>query len=379
MPAPDAGDAANTAPIPAQPSEGDAQPQAPRASPRGVLAAMDVPSKVIEEIYGKEEETPTPQEPEPTVPHSELETPAKEPEEETPPAAPEVPEPSDISPPVPPEEDEEEEPKGEFVKRATFDKRVGKLTHQKSVLKERVDELENELATAKTELQSKQEIKLYPTPDDPLGHIEDIAALDQTVAKAKNDRFWCRLNPDGAEDSDGNPISREQVVQILNRAETVIEAAPEKRKALQERVGHDNDARVLYAPMFDPKTEAYQVRQELIRRMPQIRRLPDMNLVLGRYLLGASMEADFIANQQKKNQPAADKIPPEIARKPPPIAPATPKPPSSSVTPSHNKEVEDATNRVIQGGGAEYDLAALVAAKRKQRMAQSSGRSTALV
>jgi hypothetical protein len=394
MPAENAGDAASTVTPPAPSSEGDIpQQSAPRADPRNLLSASDVPSEVIESVFGKpvaeaadsaetaaappeKREVDLPIEPPPVQP-------SKPEEPEVEPAAPsEKPPDEQETPSTSPDSEEEEDTphvSGEYIKKAHFDKRVGKLTRQKSQLKERVEELETELSTTKSELEKTQKITLTPTPADPLADVDDVRTLNERVNQAKAMRAWCRRNSDGITLEDGREVTRDMVANWLDTYDNVIESAPTREKYLTEKSEWDNFARQAYPHVFDTKTPEYQASREMLRLVPELARRADVNVLLGRYILGYTVELNEIEKLRKKEQQpnGQQALPPELRQKPPPIAPATPKPPSRSVTPSR-QNVEDATKHVIEEGGDDRSLIDLVAAHRKARQNTQTGQSAPL-
>jgi hypothetical protein len=381
MPQENAGDAASTVTPPAPSSEGDIQQQsAPRANARNLLAASDVPQEIIEQVFGSE---PSVSQAEPAAASPQEPPPAEPSEPQTPPKEPEIPpiKPAE-EPPAPPEEEEEDTAhvSGEFIKKAHFDKRVGKLTRQKSQLKDRVEELEGELGTVRSDLEKAQKITVTPTPTDPLSDVDDLQTLQERVNQAKAMRAWCRRNPDGVTLEDGREVTREMVTNWLDTYENIIESQPAREKYLTEKREWDGFARQAYPAIFDTKTPEYQASREMLRMVPELARRADVNVLMGRYLLGYAVELREIEKLTKQQQSSNGQqaLPPELRQKPPPIAPATPNPPSRSVTPSHNKEVEDATKQVIEEGGDTRSLINLVAAHRKARQTNVTGQSAPL-
>lgn len=376
----------------APPSEGDVTPvPAKRSDPRKLLASSDVPAEVIEQVFGKEEPTVPNVEPTDSVEDKKKKPPVELPgEQERKEDAPaeevtEVPGESPVEPETEPEpetaeakgekdDEDDEELEGETVPKHVFQKRVDKLTRQKIKWRDEADELRGRLEAAEKQLEKAQQVTAPPTPTDPLSDVTDVEGLNAKVTQAKAMRSWCRRNTQGAVLNEGTDKERvvtpEEVAEWMDHYDSVIEAAPEKKEKLKARGEWDGVARQAFPVIFDKKTEEYQFRQQLLREMPEVSKLPDANLRVGIYLLGLRTFQKAIEDSKKGKKSLS--IP-----KSPPIAPSTPKPPSSTVTPSHSKNVEDATKEAIESGADPQALLKLIHAKRMARM-EAGGKQTVL-
>lgn len=291
-----------------------------------------------------------------------------EPESETP----LVEEPANTAeqPETPPEEEpieEQPEVKDGLIKKEVFDKRVGKLSRQKAELLERAEKAEEEREAYKSQLEGIQPVTVAPHSGDVLANVQNEQQLAQVVQEARVARDWCRQHPQGVTLNEGKDneqfISPEEIATSLSRAEDVLMfEVPRKNAELQQRHQYDGLARTHYAPIFDRKSEDYQVANALLTQVPGLVTHPAKNLILGDYLRGVKARLA----EAKPNNKSSSEIPPELKRPIPPLAPNVPTAPRGGAAQPSRKKADQAMNQHIeQGGGRET----LITAIRERRLA----------
>lgn len=337
---------------PAESASTAAQPQTEtQSASTSILEKLGVPAEVQKELKALKPEsaaeTPVVEEPantaeQPETPHEE------EPIEEQP------------------------EVKDGLIKKEVFDKRVGKLSRQKAELLERAEKAEEEREALKAQLEGIQPVTVAPHSGDVLANVQNEQQLAQVVQEARVARDWCRQHPQGVTLNEGKDneqfISPEEIATSLSRAEDVLMfEVPRKNAELQQRHQYDGLARTHYAPIFDRKSEDYQVANALLAQLPGLATHPAKNLILGDYLRGVRARL----GETKPN--GTTTLPPELNRPIPPIAPNVPTAPRGGAAQPSRKKADQAMNQHIeQGGGRET----LINAIRERRLAARQQTST---
>jgi hypothetical protein len=219
-----------------------------------------------------------------------------------------------------------------------FDKAVSKKTRRIIELRTEAQTLKQTLEQRDTELEEARNAQpvasLAPTADNPLSGINDETALGAKVASMRALRSWARRNPQGGVLKNGDKeieISAERAAEMLDEAESVIEAAEPRRKFLQARATAHVEAVKAYPWLKDKRSPATVVVQDIMRRRPQLTELfPDVEIALADMIVGAHQR-----NSQAQTKGAATKAAPDKT-KTAPKAPSTPaggaRPPKVSTT-----------------------------------------------
>jgi hypothetical protein len=186
-------------------------------------------------------------------------------------------------------------------------KRIDKLTRQKKEALERVEALERELEEAKA---SKPAAASAVVQDDSqFGGIWDVGKLSDEWTKARQLKRWCEDNADGC-DVDGKEYSAEDVKQIRRRVEDAIDVhIPERARFLQSYQSLQPVVQQLYPWWKDQKSVEYTVAQDVLRQMPQLRRLPEHQVLIGDFLEGRKLRME---------REAAKGVKPRVPLKAPP-------------------------------------------------------------
>lgn len=254
-----------------------------------------------------------------------------------------------------------------------FKKRVGKETRKRRKAEERADQLEEENATLKSQLDSTQPVTVAPSKGDSFAHIQNEQQLAQAVSEWRLARDWCRQHPQGYVVNEGKEneevIPPEEVASRLSRAEDVLMfEAPKKAAQLQERKQYDAMAAEVYPAVLKRGSEDYNVGNALVLQLPGLANHPAKNLILGDYLAGVRLRT------ASKTDPKTATARPEVQKilePKAPIAPHVPAAPRSNGNTPSTKKVEQAMNQVAQDGSHESLVAALAARRIARETAAS--------
>lgn len=270
---------------------------------RGQDTTVPAPQPVPEEPPAMDQE---PSSEAPAVPQENSETPADTPTE------PETP----VTPP-----EDEEKPQDD---RNGAQRRIDKLTAQKSELRELLESREAELAELKASLAERESLATSTAKANPVAHIKSPADLDAREAQAQElseqlDDLYIKLrrNPEAVaselrrlniqfKDAEGqDDYSRERMEEYLltvrsNVDKTLRVHIPRHRSFLQVQSQAEQRAVELF-PWWKSKTSAeYQMAQEILRSRPEIAQWADAKLAVGVYVEGfRSLEAKAKAQQAK--------------------------------------------------------------------------------
>lgn len=172
-----------------------------------------------------------------------------------------------------------------------FRKRIDKLTRQKKEALERVEALERELqeAKAKREEDGGRAPAVSVSDASPFGEVWDVAKLGDEWTKARTLKRWCEDNADGCE-VEGKEYSAEDIKQIRRKVEDAIDVhIPERARYLQAYQQMRPVAENLYPWWKDSRSVEYTAAQDVLRQMPQLRRLPEHQVLIGDFLEGRRM------------------------------------------------------------------------------------------
>jgi len=141
-------------------------------------------------------------------------------------------------------------------------------------------------------------ITVAPTPASPLADIDSLEKLESAVQTQKNIREWCRKHSQGGTvtvDGKEIEISAEQVAEKLERAEAIIEAAPDWKQRLafrQQQKPWETGERV--APgLLTKGTPENAFMTAILKACPEIKvKIPDFEGLLGHAARSYRMEME---------------------------------------------------------------------------------------
>jgi len=346
---------------------------------QGILDRLGVPEELARQIgLGKEAEQP------PRVPEQSSDNQSPE--------AAAVPEAEPTEPETEPEGRTDEQPNKAWAPevQAEFNKRIGKLTKQRSDERTRAEEAEAQRDELRQQLEATQPVMIMPTENDPLGWIETPAQLAQLEREADMTIDWCDANRDGAtvtqKDGTEEEFTPERVEQMKTKANRYLRLAPRRKEWIGQRAEADAVARANFPRLFEKGTTEYQVAQAVLKEFPSVATHPARNLVLGDYLVGLAVRLQNEENARnngngagapKTVQKTADS-PNPLTRKIPPVAQHVPR---SSGAPVQNtgKKVDEAMNNVYASGGDRSSIAAAFRAMKNAEKTSPNRRAPAPV
>jgi hypothetical protein len=371
--------------------------------------AADKPRTPTDEVAGKGlmDFLDIPPELQPTV----AAKPSAQPGTPTPPSESDIPMPPEESPDEEPEKPDEEEADEEQEPQETptaeqqpqkidkRQKRINRLTRQKSELQSKLDEAsarEQQLLEHLTQLQQREQEQFSAAPGGPgpLGHIRSSGQLEREVASAEANLAWCDLNrdgiltPDGSDyaivtegPSKGQKATPELVAEWRKAAEQKILFAPRRAKELERfelaRNQYDQLAASEWPELTNPQSIEYKTAVQLLKQFPFLAGLPEANYAVGLILDGMKLQN---ARQQSRNgqlRPKAHRDISESAFSPRvPIAPSAPEAPIRSVAPSSRKQLDEAMSNLTKDvDGSVESLANVFNAMDKARATRPTSRT----
>jgi len=363
---------------------------------KNVMDFLDIPAEVQSQIKPREVSTELPGD----VP------PPPGPEPDQPPVAEQPP----LEPEPAPDEDElepeiEPEPQTAAAEQPKLDgrqKRINRLTRQKSELNEKLDQAHREAEElrqrlAKHEGQQPQQ----PGPRIPgqnrLHWVSDLGQLEQQTNLAANMIDWCDQNESGEgladeqiaaaykqDVEDGKLLPEEAKAKTIalwrREADKVVRDAPQREKELTKfmslRSQAEVNAREAWPEMFKDGTQQNNIALQVIQANPILRSLPD-----GLFITGLLMEG--FENLQKRKPGlaipqtngaaaptavrAATRVHKDIDERAfaprVPIAPHVANPPTRPVTQSSKAKLDEASSNLIKDvDGSPESLAKVFAA-----------------
>lgn len=231
-----------------------------------------------------------------------------------------------------------DEPKGP----AGVQKRIDKLTAQKTELKTKAEQAEAraaELERQLAELQSRPAAVVQATPLDSVQDVRQLAAAEANLEKL---REWAFQNQDGGElpaelnalDQGGDPSKAEPIYisaeharkMYLNTDAMIRREIPARREAIQIATQTRAALRQHYAPAFDTSTPEGQefaaIRRDLAQRAPAIAAQPNADVITLALVKGmAALKAEEAARTKPKPKASTPPAPAPVA---PPSAPRVP-------------------------------------------------------
>jgi hypothetical protein len=322
-------------------------------------------------------------------------------------AAPELPgdvpsPPSDESPPPTEEEpsrdeeveeeseEEAEQPVAAQEEQPKLDKRqkrINRLTRQKSELQTKLDAVyaENqEMRQYLEQVQGKQQQTTRAAPAG-VGRLSWIASeqqLQQEVAKADSVIEWCDLHPEGATTGSGENeeyIEPETIAGWRREAEKLVIHAPMRREELQKFGQAQNYYNGLvqenWPEILDQRSPDHQMAVAILQFYPWLQSTPQAWYAAGLVIEGAkALEARAgKANGQRQHRDIDERaFAPRV-----PLAPHSANPPTRSATPSSKQRLNEAmSNLVKDSDGSSTSLADVFGALEGARPGQRTSGKT---
>jgi hypothetical protein len=209
--------------------------------------------------------------------------------------------------------------------------------HVRDKVQERIDELVAKQKTAEEEAKSwkskveeleakgkEKEYILTPTKESPLSDVMSIEDLQKREALIEHVRDTCLRNPGGytVTDSNGKEVfyDAKDVREALVETDKLLRKdVPARAKWLETHQAENLRAKQEFPWMFDARREEYQIRQNVLRNFPEIRKLPQYESLIGLLILG-----EKTLNESKSNTKKVTAKPAEVKK--------VPTPPSQSST-----------------------------------------------
>jgi hypothetical protein len=276
-------------------------------------------------------------------------------------------------------------------------KRINRLTRQKSEALEKLDTASREIQDLRNKLaqyESSTRGPASPVPpiaESPLANIVSEPQLDQEVRTAERAVAWCDLNDQGVmaedgsgyyTDKNGNQMTPERVSEIRRNAERMILYAPQRRNEIKQfteaRTAWDNRTRELWPELDDQRTPEFQQLVAMHQSYPVLRYLPEGNYVAGLLIEGLRQAEAKAAQKNGQRVPAkAHREIDERAFSPRiPIAPSTPTPPTRQVTPSSRQQLNEAMSNLVKDtDGSVESLSKVFGAMEKARATRPTSKT----
>lgn len=274
----------------------------------------------------------------------------------------------------------------------------------------RLEEKDDELAQLRAELEKSKTVA-EPAGDKPaaqpvgLENVRSERDLNKVVRDAQALLEWCDANAEGITTGEGESqkfIAPEEVAKWRRNAERALLNAPEKRVQLRDftaqRQQVDAGTYAIVPELFDKESELHKSALEILKIEPAIANRADANLILAAYTLGrAELEKRAVALKAKNgaarngdngngaNHDDGNEHPEDIPailspearrlRAQVPIAPVTPRAPSSG-EPSggRSKRFKDAMqNLAADPDGGTGSLSAALSALRSDETRTGAG------
>jgi len=190
-----------------------------------------------------------------------------------------------------------------------FQKRINKLTARAKGAEEQLAALKADFEALKTApVKTEKSIVATPSASDPLADVDNIENLQARRTEALQAKKWAIMNPEGGTVrlSDGTEhfIDTEQVKELRIRAEELIdEHIPKRANYIQQSQGYSGEAKKTYPDIFRSDTPAGQIRQTILNALPEIRRFPDFEMLIGHAARG------ILLHNQEKSKSVVTKTP----------------------------------------------------------------------
>lgn len=192
-------------------------------------------------------------------------------------------------------------------------KRINKLVAAKKAAqaeldaqREKLTQLESELASAKTSNSVKQ-----PDVSEFVATLDTPKRVEEEYSKALEVLLWCEDNIDGGVITTPNGEDLELTASevramkktAMRRKEIEL---PQRMQYLQQQVAAESQVTKDFPWYSNPASEEYQFTQQVLREFPEIKRRPDYKHVLGLLALGAKAYSE---QKTKKVAPPIKRAP----------------------------------------------------------------------
>ena len=272
-------------------------------------------------------------------------------------------------------EDSEADGEGDGLKKLPdwAQKRISKLAAQKREARDALRGAESERDALRSELEAAKaaQVVLPPSPADPFADVHSEAELEKRLATAKQMREWTVANPEGGainpEDPNSPVYDAKQVSHLRARAEDMLrDFGPRRKEWLAAHTEAHEQAKKVYPVLFKEGTRVANGTKQVLDAVPELRRLPDFELVLGDWAVGALVRAgDYRLVKTNasggEGAPAGQASESNTAKKKP-AAPAAPSRSAPAVASREDAGVQAAEERFRESGSAN-DLAQVLLAK----------------
>ena len=229
---------------------------------------------------------------------------------EEPAAEPEIPSPEGEGKQEEEKKREEELPSWAQKRLSESEKRVAKLTAQRTAALEKAESFEAKVK----ELEEKvsQPPQVVTTTENPLANINSPEELNQQFKDARAVKNWALENLDGGEvvgkDGASEYWDGTKVKKYLAWTERLLtEHIPARKQFLDSLVQHEAEARRAYPNAFKSGTDEAKVINEWVKIFPEVRKFPDYKLIIMDALAGQN--ARFARAKQANGQKAVRNTP----------------------------------------------------------------------
>ena len=229
------------------------------------------------------------------------------------------------------EESEVEPPKG----LGKLLKQVGKLTARSKSAEEKVEALQAEISTLKSQPQEQA----TPQGSPALEEIADLASLEKVRQEAIAAKKWAvqHLGKDYVEDGD-KEYSGDEIREIFGAAdEYLTEKIPQRAQFLQAKQQWQSDASSTFTFLAEQEGENYELFKQ-VRNGPQYKHVLD-GLPNGDFVAATLVKGIQALKAESKGKPAAKK---RTAKTPPATLEESVAPPPQQKTDRQNQRIKSA-------------------------------------
>jgi hypothetical protein len=212
---------------------------------------------------------------------------------------------------------------------AWFKKRIDKITAARREAEEQVSDLKAQVQELHSKLQKSENPK-EPEPEvasNRYDNIESLADIKAERARLVRDIGWCNRNRDGGtftRDGKEFELTSEQVAEVAEKLHQALYVDLDARKETIEERARIKDRIHDVFPFFkDERSTEYKASQEVLKKLPELRKRPDYEWHVGLYMLGLATYQQQL--QAAKNGKRSDDI-----QTVPPRAPSQPTAPSAA-------------------------------------------------
>ena len=214
-------------------------------------------------------------------------------------------------------------------------KQVGKLTARSKSAEEKVEALQAEISTLKSQPQEQA----TPQGSPALEEIADLASLEKVRQEAIAAKKWAvqHLGKDYVEDGD-KEYSGDEIREIFGAAdEYLTEKIPQRAQFLQAKQQWQSDASSTFTFLAEQEGENYELFKQ-VRNGPQYKQVLD-GLPNGDFVAATLVKGIQALKAESKGKPAAKK---RTAKTPPATLEESVAPPPQQKTDRQNQRIKSA-------------------------------------